>query len=82
MKFLRRQYGLEITWSFDNHCTCLRYWIYLWKIGENMKAYPTVKDTPNRKQRKSQRRKIFEENRLGDGARRKRSELRAPGRKK
>lgn len=27
-----------------------------------MRAYPTVKDTPNRKQRKSQRKKIFEEN--------------------
>lgn len=26
------------------------------------RAYPTVKDTPNRKQRKSQRRKIFADN--------------------
>lgn len=28
----------------------------------NFKAYPTVATTPNRKQRKSQRRKIFAEN--------------------
>lgn len=28
----------------------------------NFKAYPTVATTPNRKQRKSQRRKIFMEN--------------------
>lgn len=27
-----------------------------------MQAYPTVKTTPNRKQRKSMRRKIFQEN--------------------
>lgn len=27
-----------------------------------MRTYPTVKDTPSRKQRKAQRRKIFEEN--------------------
>lgn len=27
-----------------------------------MRAYPTVKDTPNRKQRKTLRKKIFEEN--------------------
>lgn len=28
------------------------------------RAYPTVKDTPNRKTRKAQRKKIFEENSL------------------
>lgn len=28
----------------------------------NFRAYPTVATTPNRKQRKSQRRKIFQEN--------------------
>lgn len=28
----------------------------------NFKAYPTVATTPNRKQRKSQRRRIFAEN--------------------
>lgn len=44
-----------------------------------MKAYPTVATTPNRKQRKAARKRIFEENRLGDGARRKRSEMRAAG---
>ena len=30
----------------------------------NYKAYPTVADTPNRKQRKARRRTIFYENKL------------------
>ncbi len=29
-----------------------------------MRAYPIVKDTPSRKQRKSQRKTVFEENRI------------------
>ncbi len=47
-----------------------------------MKSYPTVATTPNRKQRKAQRKVIFEYNQLGDGARRKRSEARSLGKKK
>lgn len=42
-----------------------------------MRAYPVSKTTPNRKQRKAQRKQIFAENSLGDGARRKRSEQRS-----
>lgn len=30
----------------------------------NFRAYPTVKDTPNRKQRKAQRKRIFAENQM------------------
>lgn len=42
-----------------------------------MKAYPTVATTPSRKQRKAQRKKIFADNKLGDGRRRRRADLRA-----
>jgi len=47
-----------------------------------MLAYPTSKDMPSRKQRKSKRKEIFWSNRLGDGARRKRAESRNPRVKK
>lgn len=42
-----------------------------------MRAYPTVKDTPNRKQRKGLRKKIFIENSMGEGRRKRRAEERA-----
>lgn len=42
-----------------------------------MRAYPTTATHPNRKQRKALRKKIFEDNRLGDGARKRRADMRA-----
>lgn len=51
--------------------------------GDFMRSYPTALEVPNRKQRKAQRKAIFEENRLGNSAaRRARRDARKPGAKK